>query len=209
MCIKNVILDFGHGGIDSNGNYTTAPAKMYKFPNGDVAYEGVLNREIGASIYWFLKTHIETLNVVTTIDQNNPADASLSHRVNIANSYPSSETIFVSIHNNASKYHNASGGEIFTSKGKTKADELATSIFDEMKKMYKQYNLKMRADYDDGDPDKESNFYVLRKTKCPAVLIECGFFDNRKDFDLLKDPDFQTELGYYISQGIINYIKKN
>ena len=40
--IKNIVLDFGHGGIDINGNYTTAPNKMHKFSNGQIAYEGVV-----------------------------------------------------------------------------------------------------------------------------------------------------------------------
>ena len=35
----NIILDCGHGGVDSLGKYTTAPAKMFTFSNGEVAYE--------------------------------------------------------------------------------------------------------------------------------------------------------------------------
>ena len=34
---------------------------------------------------------------------------------------------------------------------------------------------KLRTDYADNDPDKESNFYVLKHTNCPAVLTE-NFF---------------------------------
>jgi len=41
--IKNIILDFGHGGIDESGKYTTK-GKKHDFGNGEVAYEGVLNR---------------------------------------------------------------------------------------------------------------------------------------------------------------------
>ena len=40
---------------------------------------------------------------------------------------------------------------------------------------------KYRLDYSDGDVDKEANFYVLRKTKMPAVLLEMWFFDNYND----------------------------
>ena len=59
----------------------------------------------------------------------------------------------------------------------------------------------------DGDIDKESQFYVLRKTVCPAVLIENLFFDNRADFELLRSVTFQKRLSWRISQGIIRYIK--
>ena len=51
------------------------------------------------------------------------------------------------------------------------------------------------------DKDKEEDFYVLRKTKSPAVLLECGFFDNWQDFELLKDPLFQANLGSFILFG--------
>ena len=37
---------------------------------------------------------------------------------------------------------------------------------------------KVRRDTSDGDIDKEANFYILKKTICPAFLTENGFFDN-------------------------------
>ena len=69
--------------------------------------------------------------------------------------------------------------------------------------------MKLRYDLSDKDKDKESNFKVIRETNCPAVLIECGFFDNEKDFKNLKDPKFQSDLGSRIYTGILNYINEN
>lgn len=205
--MKNIILDFGHGGLDSNGNYTTAPAKMYKFPNGEVAYEGVLNRQIGGLLGIYLKTNTE-LNVVTTVKVCDPRDLSLSYRVGVANSYNPSDTIFVSIHSNASKNHNASGFSIYTTKGVTKSDKLATCIGEEVKKYYNQLNLKLRFDFSDEDLDKEADFYVLRKTRCPAVLLECLFFDYWDDYQLLKNPEFQKEFAWHVYKGITEYLSK-
>jgi len=204
--MKNIILDFGHGGLDNNGNYTTAPRKMYKFPNGEKAYEGVLNRQIGGLVEIYLKSHPE-FNVITTVKATDSRDLSLSYRVKVANSYPSSETIFVSVHSNASRNHNASGFSIFTTPGVTKSDKLATSIGEEVKEYYDKLNLKLRFDFfSDGDLDKEADFYVLRKTKCPAVLLECLFFDFWDDYVRLKDPEFQKELAWRVYKGIINYV---
>lgn len=202
MKIKNIILDPGHGGIDANGNYTTAPGKMFKFPNGDIAYEGVLNRQITFFIKQCLEAHPE-FNVVTTVGLDDPTDVSLKDRVITANKFKASETIFISIHCNAG---GGTGFEIFTSDGLTKSDALAERISDAVEGVYRRHNLKLRYDLSDGDKDKEANFYVLKKTNCPAVLIECGFFDNRKDFDLLKDPIFQGDIGSFIYTGILNYI---
>lgn len=204
--MKNIVLDFGHGGINNQGIYTTAPAKMYKFPNGETAYEGVINRQIGGLLEIYLKAH-QNLNVVTTVKATDPRDLSLSYRVGVANKFDAKDTIFVSIHSNASEHHNASGFSIFTTKGPTNSDYLATCIGEEVKTYYDDLNLKLRFDfYSDNDLDKEADFYVLRKTKCPAVLLECLFFDYWEDYKRLTDPEFQKELAWRIYQGIIKFI---
>ena len=61
----------------------------------------------------------------------------------------------------------------------------------------------------DGDMDKESNFYVLKNTNCPAVLTENFFMDSKKDLEYLN-----SDLGFYQIvkthvDGIMNYIKDN
>lgn len=196
--VKNVVLDFGHGGIDNEGNYITAPDKMYTFSDGVVAYEGVLNREIGKAVYDCLSDHDE-YNVICTVDYDDPADPPLRNRVDVANGLPPESTIFVSVHCNASPDHNAGGFEIYSSVGDTDSDILAKDIHSSCKHVLRHWDMKDRG-------IKEANFYVLRKTKCTAVLIECGFFDFREDFNKLKDALFQGDLGSFIYTGILNYI---
>lgn len=203
--IKNIVLDYGHGGIDKNGKYTTAPAKMAKLPSGEIAYEGVLNRQIGGILYQLLRWHSPKINIVCTVKADDARDLSLGHRVGVANKYPENETLFVSIHSNAFN-GKARGFEIFTTKGTTKSDKLAEFIADEVKELYDKVGLKLRFDFLDGDKDKEADFYVIKKTRCPAVLIECLFFDNQEDFNYLKNPKFQKDLAFAIYQGIIKYI---
>lgn len=204
MTIKNVILDPGHGGLDGSGHYTTAPNKMHKFPDGKIAYEGVINRQIAAQVEKCLEGH--GLKVSYTVAPDDPTDVSLGTRVKIANRENPNETLFISIHNNASESHKASGFEIFTSVGLTKSDALAEHIATAVEPLYKKVGISLRYDLSDGDKDKEVDFYVLRKTKCPAVLLECGFFDNKKDFAKLSDPEFQGELASWIATGILNFI---
>ena len=203
--INNVVLDFGHGGIDDSGTYTTAPNKMHTFDDGTIAYEGVLNRQIGYQIYRCLIDHAD-INTICTVMHDDPTDLPLANRVAIANQYDPKQTIFASIHCNASPKHNASGFEIFTTVGDTKSDALASHIGIALSPFIDMHNIKLRVDTSDGDLDKESNFYVLRNTRCPAVLIECGFFDNKYDYSLLSDPTFQGEMGSWIYTGILNYL---
>ncbi len=166
--------------------------------------EGVLNREIGIFLRYFLGW--ESLNVVCTVAPDNPCDLPLKKRVKIANSYNKKETLFVSIHCNACKNHKGSGFEIYTTKGLTQSDELAERIADNVQVLYDKMHLKLRYDFSDGDKDKEADFYVLRHTKCPAVLIECLFFDNRKEYELLKMMTFQLDVAYAIYLGILEYL---
>jgi N-acetylmuramoyl-L-alanine amidase len=60
----------------------------------------------------------------------------------------------------------------------------------------------MRADFSDGDPDTEAPFYVLKNTRRPAVLIECGFLSNDADRAFLRDPENQTDIAAVIAAGI-------
>lgn len=199
--IKNVILDFGHGGVDKDGNYTTAPKKMHTYEDGTVAYEGVLNRAIGNEIYKCLKEH-EELNIVRIPScLCNTKDIPLKERVATANNLDPKSTIFVSVHCNASQSHNAGGFEIFTSVGETKSDKLASEVRECARIALHKVNIRDRG-------LKEANFYVLRKTKCTAILIECGFFDFRPEFDKLNNPVFQGDLGSFIYTGILNYINE-
>lgn len=150
-------------------------------------------------------------------------------RVNaICDKYGEDNVLLVSIHCNAAgsdgKWKSAGGWCVFTSPGKTKADDLATEIWkaaDEVLKDYKErfpilqaqgaYDSKqkpMRADWRDGDADYEARFYILIKTECPAVLTESLFQDNKADCDFLLSEEGTKAIVELHVKGIINYIKK-
>lgn len=197
-----IILDLGHGGLDANGIYTTAPDKMFTFPDGTVAYEGVYNREIGRRVGMLLEQ--EGVKTVFTVLPTNSKDVTLYDRVKLENMLHGAgyETLFISFHSNAGK---GQGFELFTSIGQTKSDLLSDSIGEQIQCEFP--NLKFRADYIDGDLDKEAGFYVCKNTKGAAVLLENLFFDNRDDFELLRSDLFQKRLSKAITAGIINYIQ--
>lgn len=199
--MKTIVLDLGHGGL-LNGKYTTGTAKMHRFPNGEVAYEGVINRMFGTHIGDFLKQM--GYNVVYTVDPSDPTDVPLWKRVAISNKLSKRDAMFVSIHCNAFNSR-AHGTEIFTTKGKTMSDILADDIIEEVNRDCPE--LKMRWDMSDGDKDKEEQFYVIRKTKLYAVLLECLFFDNWEDYQLTKDEDFVCRFSQAVAKGIDKFAK--
>lgn len=120
------------------------------------------------------------------------------------------DCIYVSIHVNAAssdgKWHNATGWEIYTSVGKTKADNLATCIYNAAKQTLK--NKKVRTDFSDGDPDKEAHLYVLKHTTCPAVLTENFFQDTKADVEYLLSKEGFDQIVKLHVDGINQYFNK-
>lgn len=51
-----------------------------------------------------------------------------------------------------------------------------------------------------------SNFAMTRDVRCPAVLIEAGFMDVRKEADLILLRAFQQETAEQAMQGLCEYV---
>lgn len=135
-------------------------------------------------------------------------DVPLAERCRRANEYKASEAILVSIHCNAagngSDWMSARGWEAWTSVGKTKADKLATCLYENAE--YCLPGMKIRKDMTDGDQDKESGFYILKHTKCPAVLTENLFQDNKKDVEFLLSEEGKLAIVNMHVWGIMKYL---
>ena len=204
--IDTVLFDYGHGGLDRKGRYVTAPSKMFEFDDGMVAYEGVINRQIGTLTKYFMYLKAPHIRIVETAPTYK--DTPLSKRVYRANKYFDESSLFVSFHSNASKKHKATGFGIYTSLGETFSDKCAEYVFKSVENVSKELGIKMRApDVLNGKYNYNRNFKVLRDTRCPAILIETLFFDNREDFNKLTSRDFQYKIAEAIADGIIKFIK--
>ena len=147
-------IDIGHNLINDKG------AMGYKF-------EDTLNLEVGHKLIDLLeKAGHSTVNclpesALTVYD-------SLAQRVSRANR--SNANVFVSIHFNAFNGR-AYGSEVYALSrvGKGIAREVLEEIC-----MLGYYNRGV----------KTGNYYVLKNTKMPAILIEVGFVDNKGDMAL-------------------------
>ena len=139
----------------------------------------------------------------------------LIKRVKIINDYCNklgkNNCIYVSIHVNASAksgWDTATGFSIYTSVGNTQSDKLATSIWNEASKLLVPIGKKLRRDISDGDVDYESDFYVLRKTNCPAVLSENFFQNTKSDVEFLTSKEGKQIVVDYHVNGIIKYLER-
>lgn len=118
--------------------------------------------------------------------------------------------LLVSLHNNAAgdgtKWINARGFEVWTSKGETLSDKYAQVIMERLIKDFPE--LKARINKPQPlEIDKEENFTVLMGNY-PAVLIEWLFQDNKEDVDLLEDDVMNSRLVSSLTQSFI-YIEEH
>ena len=118
--------------------------------------------------------------------------------------------ILVSIHINAAghgdRWMNARGWCAYTTRGNTRADRLATCLYDAAARHLP--GMRLRTDYTDGDPDLEKNFYILLHTAAPAVLSESLFMDNEADCDFLLSPEGQQAIVDLHVTGITAYLSQ-
>ncbi|MBQ0087561.1 MAG: N-acetylmuramoyl-L-alanine amidase [Bacteroidales bacterium] len=118
--------------------------------------------------------------------------------------------ILVSIHANAagngSKWFNATGWSVYTSKGHTKSDNLATCLAEAAIKNLS--GRKIRSDWSDGDIDFEESFYLLNRTLCAACLTENGFMTNLSDVSFLQSLSGMEAITMLHVEGICDYLAR-
>ncbi|MGF1588374.1 MAG: N-acetylmuramoyl-L-alanine amidase [Pleurocapsa sp.] len=108
---------------------------------------------------------------------------SLKHHCEVANF--SQADLFVSIHFNAANYR-AYGSEVYALS--TAGAAIGKSILTEICKLG-FFNRGV----------KRANFYVLKRTTMPAVLVECCFCDSQKDMAMFK----ADSMALAIAKGLI------
>ena len=174
-----ILIDNGHG--------ENTPGK--RSPDGKFR-EYLYAREVATSIERRLLMQGYDVELITREMIDVPLEER-ARRVNeICGRVGAGNVVLVSIHCNASKngeWGKARGWSAYTSKGKTKSDELATMLYVEAAKNFTGQTI--RKEFSDGDPDWEEGFYILRKTKCPAVLTENFFMDNEQDLAYINSKE--------------------
>lgn len=170
-------FDYGHGGKDSGAIYNCRK-------------ESIDNLSIGMEVAERIRMFGVEVDETRTTDEI----MGLKERVLFANS--GKYDYFISFHRNAFKPEEGSGVEtFFYLNGSEKARKLAKRIQDDLVAC----GFKNRG-------VKAADFYVLRETKMPAVLVEIGFIDNTLDNTLFDNK--RREIIHGISRAIILEVMK-
>jgi len=93
-----------------------------------------------------------------------------------------------------------SGAQVFYYKTSKESRELAGQIMNSINtNVCTDSNRKIKPN---------NSYYMLKNTKCPIALVECGFLSNDEEAVLLNSEQYQDEIAKAIYQGIEEYIGK-
>ena len=180
---KVVLLDNGHAS-------STPGKRSPKFTDGTRLFEYEFNRDIVKRLVSLLeKEGIMYKVLVPELYDDIPLTARAARANSWCGEYGISNCLLISIHANAygkgDKWESPSGWEVWTCKGHTKSDDIAKMFWEEASKILKNYGRRMRDGKVQGGgnpgPSYESNFTILTKTSCPAILTENLFYTNEEE----------------------------
>ena len=159
----------------------------------------LLEWEFNRSVAYKLKSILESRGIecVMTVAQNDQRDPSLAERVAVANNHGRVD-LFVSVHANAygNSWNSASGWEVYAYQSGGVSEMAAKCVEDAKKAAIPE--LRERGFY-------TSDFYVIKNTEMPAILVEHGFYTNIKEVEYLKSDDFRNRLAQADADGIVNF----
>lgn len=181
-----VCLDAGHAN-------TTAGKRTPIFKNGTFFHESEQNYPIMFKVAEYLKYNgFDVCYTNTDINY----DMSLQDRVK--KEQTSRADIFISIHKNAIKgkwQSDAKGIETFIVSRGGRAEKLANCVHSNLIKDTSMKDRKV----------KTANFYVIKYTKAPAILVELGFMDYEKEAWQMKSDWWYEKYAKAITKGVCSY----
>ncbi len=175
QAFNTVVIDAGHGGHD----------------RGKVPKTAAPEKELTLDVARRLQKALEGSSLRTVLTRTDDTFVSLPDRVKTGNA--EKNAVFVSIHFNSGQRLAARGFETFYTSAKSA--DLANSL---------HQALLASADTENRGI-KQRRFYVLRYSKIPAVLLECGFLSNEEENrTLLQNPAFRQRVAENLATALIS-----
>ncbi|MGN0687937.1 MAG: N-acetylmuramoyl-L-alanine amidase [Oscillospiraceae bacterium] len=189
-----IVLDAGHGGLDS----------------GAVGKNGVLEKDINLSVVKHLRAMLELsgFNVVVTRDEDisiydagvegirNQKLSDMDNRLKIVQSYP--DSIFLCIHQNNFTDPDYFGGQMFYNNNHPDNRTLAQIMQNRFAILQQGNDREIKLSGDE--------LYLLKSNKNPSLMIECGFLSNPEEEAKLATAEYQQQVAFSIYCGLLEYI---
>ena len=187
-----VVIDPGHGGNDPGG----------------IGVSGVLEKDVNLSVALFLKANLESqgMEVIMTRDTDkalyssesstNKKKEDLAKRIEIITD--TNPDFVLCIHQNIFTDAKYSGAQVFYYQESEESARLAA---------YLQAQLIAGVDPDNTRvPKSNMNYYMLKNSPVPIVIVECGFLTNAEEEAKLGTEEYQRKLAWNIYLGTMQYL---
>jgi len=176
-----IMIDAGHGNNTPGKRAPDDSMREHFFNNATAGY---VARELA------------TYEVVQTQFAHDPTgnvDVPLKGRTDKSNVWKAD--LYISIHANAFTGNWHTGGGVDTFVHKTEPLEAVNLAKKIQRELVKATGLRDRG-------VKAEDFHVLRESRMTAVLVECGFMDNKEELALLKSEVYRQKCANAIVRGI-------
>lgn len=169
-----IILDAGHGGIDSG-----------------CGFDNVFEKNITLSVTLVLKEKLEGIGINVVLTRTDDQTVDLDARCATANA--SGADLLVSIHCNSFTSASVKGFEGYYRNEDPDGKRLAELVLSAAESDPRITTRNV----------KEESFRVLRKTTMPAALFEIGYLSNETERAELKTGEYQAAIAQAIFDGIV------
>ena len=191
--MPTVVIDAGHGGIDNGvqgiksrtdeSDINLAIARYLKGQFTGAGFNCVMTRTSEAGLYGDTSKGFKMRD--------------MKERKRIIEE--SNADLVISVHQNYCPIPSKRGGIVFFEKGSEESGLLARKIQEELNGL-PQCQKPGETMYGD--------YFMLKCTGSPSVLVECGFLSNEEEDKLLNDPTYQRAVAYAIFKGAVSYLAK-
>ena len=106
--------------------------------------------------------------------------------------------LFVSIHQNSFPQENVKGAQVFYYGDSPESKRLAECVQNRLKEVDKNNTREAK-------PNKD--YYLLKKTSVPSIIVECGFLSNEEESNRLKSEEYQEKIAWAVYLGILDYYR--
>lgn len=186
-----IVLDAGHGGMDSGSLGVSTNVKESEL---NLKIVKKLEKQLSAFGFKVVLTRNNESGLYSESAENKKLDDMKKRKAIIEKC---KANLVVSVHMNSFPTKSEKGAQVFYIKESANGKMLADSI---QSQLYKNVpNARKNSNYGD--------LYILRCTENPSVLVECGFLSNPEEEALLMQEEHQQLLSYQIFCGIVKYFE--
>lgn len=191
--MPTVVVDAGHGGIDNGvigvksgtdeADINLAIARYLKGQFTNAGFNCVMTRTGEAGLYGTSEKGFKMRDMQKRKQIIEDCNADM----------------VISIHQNFCPLPSKRGGTVFFDSDNAEGKKLAQSIQGELNELNSSVkpNEALKGDY-----------YMLKCTPNPSVIVECGFLSNEEDDKLLNTESYRRSLAYAIFKGAVSYLAK-